>query len=90
MEREDDVSSVVAAYFKNHVTGTAREIYNKTGRKFSHSSICDVLDELREAGDLDMRVAPATKFMRAHYIFVRVNKKESLFERFFKFIKSLF
>lgn len=90
MERREDVSSTISAYFKRHLTGTAKEIYNKTGRKFSHSSICNVLDEMKEAGDLDMRVAPATKYRRACYVFIRVNKKESLQERFCNFFKSLF
>lgn len=92
MERREDenVSSIVREYFTRHSSGTIKEIYNKTGRILSHSAICDALDALKSEGHLGMRLAPATKYRRACYVFFKINKKESLIQRFFSFFKSLF
>lgn len=92
MERREDenASGIVRAYFTRHASGTAKEIYNRTGRILSHSAICDALDTLKSEGQLEMRVAPATKYRRACYVFFKINKKESLIQRFFNFFKSLF
>lgn len=83
---EQEVSKVINSYFSKHSVGSAKEIFNKTGRKFPHNAICHVLEELVEQGVLDMRVAPGTKHIRAHYEFVLINKKESPIKRFFRSI----
>ena len=92
MERRenDNASGIIRAYFTRHASGTAKEIYNRTGRTLSHSAICDALDALKSEGYLEMRVAPATRYHRACYVFFKINKKESLIQRFFSFFKSLF
>lgn len=89
MEKREEIKKVICDYFKNHTTGTAKEIYNKTGRIYSHSSICNELDKLQQTGKLIRRIVPATKYKRAHYVFVRINKKEPLIKRLFKFFFNI-
>lgn len=86
MDTKEIVRQLVVDYFEKRPSGSARDVHFRIGRSFPYSVVCAILDELEKEGMLTTSVVKATKFIRAHYVYYKVDKKESLIQRLLKFV----
>lgn len=89
MREHKNLITCIKGYYDKFESGSARDIYYRLGRRFEYHTICDALEMLMQAGYLVRKIVKGTKYIKAHYVYYKVHKKELRLKEFFKMLSNV-